>query len=294
MAVIRPALDDGASSQPMISTISNVHVSLTDAYRAARAHRAGGFLFTKHLNDRLGSSFAALAIRFGIHPSLVTIIDLIIAAGASVLIVAEAGHARQWWLPGLVACLSWQLSYVLDCADGQVARATGKKSDFGARLDSLVDFFSHCAVVCALLTVIARWSDTPIPLIVACAALWPMNLLIVALARTDGNVGHSFTTGGHIFAIIKTIRDTGFLLFVIGLWLFADPKSIIYPVVAITAFNGVFLLASIGREACLSMLKVKDQPAVGPRSGSPASRDLDGRNSDLSTRTSMTEKGLYD
>jgi phosphatidylglycerophosphate synthase len=262
MAIIRPALDDGASNRPVISAIPNAHVSLTDAYRAARAHRSGGFLFTKYLNDRLASSFAALAIRCGIHPSVVTLIDLAIAVGASVLVIAEADQARQWWLPGLVACLSWQLSYVLDCADGQVARASGAKSDFGARLDSLVDFLSHCAVICALLTVLARWSDAPIPLIVACAALWPVNLLIVTLARTDGNIGHSFTDGGHGFALIKMVRDTGFLLFVIGLWLFTDPKSIIYPVIVITAFNGVFLLASIGREACLSMRHVRDQAAV--------------------------------
>jgi phosphatidylglycerophosphate synthase len=261
MAFIRPALDDGASSPPAVSAIPGSHVSLGDAYRAARAHRSGGFLFTKHLNDRLGSSFAAFAIRFGIHPSIVTLIDLVITVAASALIVAAADQAQQWWLPGIVACFSWQLAYVLDCADGQVARATGKKSDFGARLDTLVDFLSHCAVICALLTVIAQ-SDVPIPLIVVCATLWPTNLIIVILARTDGNVGHSFTTSGHIFSIIKTMRDTGFLLFVIGLWLFVDPKSIIYPTMVITAFNAVFLLASIGREARLSMRDVRDQPAV--------------------------------
>lgn len=262
MAFIQPTPDDGASGRPIISASLNGHVSLTDAHRAARAHRADGPLFSKYLNNPMGSSFAALAIRYRIHPSVVTLIGLVITIGASVLIVAEADQARQWWLPGLVACVCWQLAYVLDCADGQVARATGKKSDFGARLDVLVDYFVHFAVICALLTVIARWSDSSIPLIVTCAVLWPVNILTAILARTDENVGHSFTRGGHVVAILKIVRDTGFILFVIGLWVFIDPKSVIYPIVVITAFNGVFLLASIGREAYLSIRSVRGKSAV--------------------------------
>lgn len=267
MAFVRPPLDHRAPGRPVISTMSDAHMSITDAYRAARSHRGttAGFLFSKHVNDRLGSSLAAFAIRLGIHPSVVTLISLVVAVGSSILIIAEADQARRWWLPGLVACVCWQIAYILDCADGQVARATGKKSDFGARLDALVDFlgYSHYAVICALLTVIARWSHAPIPLIISCAALWPVGQIIFLLARADGNVGHSFYTGTNVFMLLlKTVRDTGFHLFVLGLWLFIDPKSVIYPVVIITVVNGVFLLASIAKEAYLSMRKERGHSAT--------------------------------
>ncbi len=263
MAFIRSTLDDGESSHPPTSASPNAQLSLTEAYRAARTHRSDGPLFSKYINNRLGLSFSALSIRYGIHPSVITLIGLIVAVSGSVLIITETDHARQWWLPGLVACACWQLSYVLDCTDGQVARATGKKSDFGARLDVLVDFSVHFAIICALLTVIARWSVSWIPLIVTCAAMWPVNVLTAILARTDENVGHSFTAaGGHFFAILKVVRDTGFILFVIGLWIFIDPKSVMYPTLAITAFNGIFLLASIGREAYLSMRRVRVKTAA--------------------------------
>lgn len=261
MAFMRPDPDGGPHSRSVNPGSPSAHVSLADAHRAALDNRADGPLFSK-LNSRLGSLFAAFAIRYGIHPSVVTLIGLIIAIGASVLIIADVDQARQWWLTGLVACVCWQLTYVLDCTDGQVARATGKKSDFGARLDVLVDFAAHFAVICAILTVIARWSDSSIPLIVTCAAMWPVNILTAVLARTDENVGHSFTVGGHLAAPLKLIRDTGFILFVIGLWVFVDPKSIIYPVVAITAFNGVFLLASIGRELYLSIRSTRGTHTV--------------------------------
>lgn len=227
--------------------------SLTESYRLARAHRGGGDLFTRQVNDPLGSWVAAVAIRFDIHPTIVTLTDLMLALLASTLVIAQAEHLRAGWLPGLLALVLWQLSYILDCADGQVARATGKKSDFGARVDVLVDFLVHAAVICALITVLTERVELPAALLAAFAMLWPVNLLIGVLARSDGNVGHSFSRRGGIITVIKLVRDTGFILFVMGMWLLVTPQTIVVPIVAITVINASFLLASIGREAYLSM-----------------------------------------
>ncbi|MDQ4093096.1 MAG: CDP-alcohol phosphatidyltransferase family protein [Actinomycetota bacterium] len=205
------------------------------------------------MSDPFGSWIAAIAIRFRIQASILTLADLLFALSATAVVIAQVDQAHPWWLPGLIALVLWQLAYVLDCADGQVARATGKQSDFGARVDVLVDFLVHGAIICSLITVIARWSDPPAALLAACAALWPVNLLIGVLARTDRNIGHSFTQRGRIVTVIKLVRDTGFILFATGVWLLIAPRSIIFPVVAITAFNAFFLLASIGREAYFSM-----------------------------------------
>jgi phosphatidylglycerophosphate synthase len=233
--------------------VDDRRASLTHLYRVAQTHRGGGELFTKHVSDPLGSWIAAIAIRFGIQASIVTLASLLLALSATAVVIAEVDQAHQLWLPGLIAFVLWQLAYVLDCADGQVARATGKQSDFGARVDVLVDFLIHGAIICSLVTVIARWSDPPAALLAACAALWPVNILIGVLARADGNMGHSFTQRGGIVAVIKLARDTGFIMFATGVWLLIAPRSIILLVVAITVFNALFLLASIGREAYLSM-----------------------------------------
>lgn len=232
--------------------------SLTELYRVARAHRGGGLLCTRRVHDPLGSWAAAVAIRFHIHPTIVTLTGLVLALGASTLVIAQADHLRAGWLPGLLALVLWQLSYILDCADGQVARATGKKSDFGARVDLLVDFLVQGGVICALIAVLAQRADLPASLLAACAILWPVNLFIWVLVRSDGNAGRLFSRGGNIVTVIKMVRDTGFILFVVGMWLLVAPQSIVVPVVAITAVNASYLLASIGREAYMSMRRTQD------------------------------------
>ncbi len=227
--------------------------SLGDLYRLAYAHRGSGYLFTRRVNDPLGSWVAAVAIRFDIHPTLVTITDLGLAIVASTFVITQADHLHSGWAPGLVALLLWQLSYILDCADGQIARATGKTSSFGARVDVLVDFLVYAIVISALMTVLTQRADPPVALVVFGAILWPLGILIYMLARNDGNRGHSFTQRGGVVAVIKLIGDNGFILLVMGLWLFVHPQSIVIPVATICAVNACFLVASIGREAYLSM-----------------------------------------
>jgi phosphatidylglycerophosphate synthase len=228
--------------------------SLRQLYHRASAYRGGGDLFTRRVNDPLGSWVAAVALRFGVHPTVITLTDLGLALTASAFVITRADSMQSLWLPGLVALVVWQLSFILDCADGQVARAAGKTSSFGARVDALVDFSVHATVICTLLTVAVQRTNLPVPVLLGCAILWPLGLLVYALARSDGNEGHSFVArDNRVFTAVKLIRDTGFILLVTGLWLSLHPQSIIIPVAVISAYNACFLVASIGREAYLSL-----------------------------------------
>ena len=227
--------------------------SLGDLHRLATAHRGGGYLFTTRVSYPLGSWVAAVAIRFGIHPTIITMTNLVLATVAGAVVIAQADHLGPWWAPGLVALLLWQLAYVLDCADGQVARATGKTSSFGARFDVLADFLVYAVVISALMTVLTRQVDAPVALVAFAATLWPLSILVYLLVRSDGNEGHSFTQREGVVAVLKLVGDNGFILLVMGLWLFVHPLSIVVPVAAICAVNICFLVASIGREGYLSM-----------------------------------------
>jgi phosphatidylglycerophosphate synthase len=256
MAQAEGGVNTGPQRRPSarLPATGRYSADLVSCYRLARAHRSEGGLFCRLISDPLGSWVAAVGIRRGIHPSVVTLSSLVLAITASAIVIAHADQAHGLWFPGLAALVGWQLAYVFDCADGQMARATGKQSEFGARLDVLVDFCSQASTICALVTVIAHSSGAPISLLAVSCTLWTVNLLVFSLARADGNLGHSFTSRRNgVVGVIKLIRDTGFLLFVIGWWLLISPSTIAFPVFAITLVNGLFILASIGREGLISM-----------------------------------------
>jgi phosphatidylglycerophosphate synthase len=228
--------------------------SLAASYRQARAHRGEGDLFTRLVNDRLGWSVAAVGIRLGIHPTVITLVDLALALLASLVVITHAEQAHGWWAPGLIGFIGWQLAYVLDCADGQVARATGKKSEFGARVDILVDFAVQSSMICSLVGVITHVSHPSMVLLGLFAVTWPVNLFTWALTRADENVEHSLIRAkSAAISVVKLARDYGFVLLVLSGWLVAAPQSLIIPVVAVTFVNVAFLAASITREAWLSI-----------------------------------------
>ena len=243
------------SRRPEVSPpVAESRPSLNESYQRARAHHGGGGLFTESVNDRLGSWVAALGISRGVHPTLITLTDFALALVGSVVVIARADQAQSWWVPGAMAFVLWQLAYVLDCADGQVARATGKRSDFGARVDVLVDFSVQISILCALVAVISRFAGTSPALLALFATTWLTGMITFLLGRADGNVGHSFTTSNRgLVGVLKLGRDDGFALFVVSGWLMVAPESVVIPVMVFTLVNIAFLLASIAREAWLSM-----------------------------------------
>jgi phosphatidylglycerophosphate synthase len=86
-------------------------------------------------------------VRLGISPDALSIIGLCAGAGAGLLI--WRGHPLWALGAGLAAG-------VLDLLDGEVARLTGRTSDFGAFLDSTLDRYSEFFLYAGA----AAWLDT--------------------------------------------------------------------------------------------------------------------------------------
>jgi phosphatidylglycerophosphate synthase len=251
---IGTVIGDNSAEPEIVPPVGSGQPSLVDSYRQARAQQGAGGLFTTFVSNRLGSPVAAVAMSLRIHPSVISLGNLLLATIASVLVITRADHAGSWWAPGVTALVLWQLAYVLDCVDGQVARVTGKQSDFGARVDVLVDFAVQISILCAITAVMVRFSDVSPVLVALFATSWFASMITFLLGRADGNVGHSFSRRGSLaIEAIKLVRDYGFIVFILGGWLAVAPESIVIPVIAFTMLNSVFLVASIGREAWLSM-----------------------------------------
>jgi phosphatidylglycerophosphate synthase len=79
-----------------------------------------------------------------VTPNQITFLSLLTFVGAMAALALEPGYG---WLVG--AALLLELSYVLDCADGQLARLRRRSSPVGAHLDFLMDELKAFLLVAA-------------------------------------------------------------------------------------------------------------------------------------------------
>ncbi|WP_434566502.1 CDP-alcohol phosphatidyltransferase family protein [Vibrio chagasii] len=94
----------------------------------------------KHIYQNMSYPLFLLAYNFRLSPNTITLLSLVFFVSGGFFFVVG------WYLYTL---FFWVASYVLDCTDGSLARATKKTSVFGAFLDVSVDRL--CSIVYLLL-----------------------------------------------------------------------------------------------------------------------------------------------
>jgi phosphatidylglycerophosphate synthase len=106
--------------------------TIADAYR--RTRKPHDILWNRFVARPLAAVLLVPLARTGVTPNQVTLATLVVfAAGAAITALAPS-------YAGLVAGAAViELSYVLDCVDGQLARLKGTSSPVGAHLDFLMD-----------------------------------------------------------------------------------------------------------------------------------------------------------
>jgi hypothetical protein len=117
--------------------------------RAARSagNRSDDGFYSTFVLRRLSKPLTGLAIRLGLSPNAVSLISLAIGLLAAVLFALGS-------LPATVAAaLLLQLSIIIDCVDGEVARRTRRFSKLGAWLDASTDRVKEFAVYAGLAAV---------------------------------------------------------------------------------------------------------------------------------------------
>src|SRR6516162_6295362 len=103
-----------------------------DAYR--RTRKPKDILWNRFVARPLAAVLLVPLQATSITPNQVTLLTLVVfAAGAAMLALAPG------WRALVIAAGVIELSYVLDCVDGQLARLKGTSSPVGAHLDFLMD-----------------------------------------------------------------------------------------------------------------------------------------------------------
>ena len=103
--------------------------------------------FTLNVSYRLGAFFALWASRWGLTPNAVSLISAIVTVVTPLAVyLMGADHI----LAGVTLIVGLQLGYILDCADGPLARVTGQGSSFGVLMDKISDLGSGMMFPCVM------------------------------------------------------------------------------------------------------------------------------------------------
>lgn len=102
----------------------------------------------------------------GITPNQITLLSYVVALGAAGLLVFWLGYVGL-----VVAILVYQLSYVLDCSDGMLARWRGIQSTPGHLLDFLMDELKAFAILAAVAVRLYREQEKDMFLLVGLGGL---------------------------------------------------------------------------------------------------------------------------
>ncbi len=127
----------------------------------------------KKLADFLAGPVAKLLARLGVHPNALTLLGLALTAGVAWLYLVDLRLGAL----GLLAAGAF------DTLDGQVARASGRATRFGAALDSTVDRITEFAIFGALLW---RFKAQPAAALALFLSLAGAVLVSYARARGEG------------------------------------------------------------------------------------------------------------
>ena len=122
-----------------------------------------------------------------ITPNQVTFLSAIICAGACAMLTLLPGHG---WL--IAAASLYEFSFILDCADGQLARHRKIASQLGHQLDFLMDELKAMLVFGAVAVRLWRWGGPGVP-----TKLGPEGMLLIGIAG--------------LFCLASGIALTGFM-----------------------------------------------------------------------------------
>jgi phosphatidylglycerophosphate synthase len=135
-------------------------------YRASKKKHDVNW-FTEHIARPPAAVVVALVARTRITPNQITFLSVIVAAAACAMWVVLPSYAGS-----VAAALVFELSFVLDCADGQLARHRKLASPLGHLLDFLMDELKAMLLIAAIAVRLWLASQDPYLLIAGLAGLF--------------------------------------------------------------------------------------------------------------------------
>lgn len=202
---------------------------------AAQKPGSGVPAYTRWVNRRVARWFAAGAFAMGWQPNTVTIASATLSFAGITLLVALPPQP----LLGPVVAVLLALGYVLDSADGQVARLYGLSSRAGEWLDHVVDAVRSPAIHAGVAVATMRTSPdlewfiyVALGYCIVTSAQFLSQILAEALVKGSGGQPNR---GGTKRSLVLLPTDPGVLCWSFVLWGFGGPFRVVYLVLAVIA-----------------------------------------------------------
>jgi phosphatidylglycerophosphate synthase len=167
------------------SAIAEVDAQNENSLRLKRALRSNDGFYSTFVLRRLSSFVTRIAIRKGWTPNSITLVSLYISLITALLFATGNRLAL------VVGAFLVQLSIIVDCSDGEVARYTGVSSKLGAWLDASTDRVKEYAIYAGLAYGASRNGQS----------LWGWAIALVVLQT----VRH---LSDYNFVAIRTVRES--------------------------------------------------------------------------------------
>jgi hypothetical protein len=176
----RGAAGDGA---PVQADLDGMNERAVHAVRFARATKSDDGFVATFLSRPLSRLLTPWALRLGLTPNQVTAASVVIGLAAAALFAVGGPVAL------VAGALLLQLSLVVDCVDGDVARYTRRFSPLGAWLDASTDRLKEFACYAGL-----AWGAG------AGRTGWLLAAAMIALQTTRHSIDYTFTA-------VKDLRE---------------------------------------------------------------------------------------
>lgn len=138
-----PSEDEHTKKEQTESPITSKRRSSGMHEETKKLKRHSDSFFTKLLARSISVYITRSLVNTSVTPLQVTMTGLLLGLFAAWL------GSKPFWCLGILAALFVELSHILDCVDGELARLTGRGSAFAADLDPITDRIKDVAIIYA-------------------------------------------------------------------------------------------------------------------------------------------------
>lgn len=164
--------EDLGAAQAAVQSVSDERIA------QLQANRIDDGFYSTFVVRKLSKPITRLALRLGLSPNAVTLISFAIGLAAA----GSFAVGTRWAL--VLGAVLLQVSLIVDCVDGEVARATRKFSALGAWLDASTDRVKEYLAYAGLAIGAAAVHGIDI---------WPLAVIMVVLQTTRHMTDYDFS-----------------------------------------------------------------------------------------------------